>query len=61
MTGRRPDTTQVYDNAPYWRDETRASRDIQTFPQYLKENAGYTSVGMGTFLISIKGILVRQW
>ena len=43
MTGRRPDTTQVYSNNDYWRD----NYDISTFPQYLKTEANYTSVGLG--------------
>ena len=46
MTGRRPDTTLVYANDRYWRNYY----DISTFPQYLKEEGSYTSVGLGACL-----------
>ena len=46
MTGRRPDSTLVYANDRYWRDYY----DISTFPQYLKEEGSYTSVGLGACL-----------
>ena len=42
MTSRRPDTSKVYTNDPYWRD----MYDFTTFPQYFKQE-GYTSVGLG--------------
>jgi len=44
MTGRRPDTNQVWRNAPdeYWRNYTNAT----SIPQYFKEN-GFISIGMG--------------
>ena len=42
MTSRRPDTSKVYTNDPYWRD----TYNFTTFPQYFKEK-GYTSVGLG--------------
>ena len=43
LTGRRPDTTHVYDLVTYWRD---VGGDFTTIPQYFKNN-GYTSAGMG--------------
>ena len=43
LTGRRPDTTQVYDIVTYWRN---AGGNFSTIPQYFKEN-GYNTVGMG--------------
>ena len=43
LTGRRPDTTRVYDLDTYWRN---AGGNFTTIPQYFKEN-GYTSIGMG--------------
>ena len=44
MTGRRPDTNQVWRNVPdeYWRNYTNAT----SIPQYFKEN-GFISIGMG--------------
>ena len=43
LTGRRPDTTLVWDLASYWRN---VSGNFTTIPQYFK-NHGYTSIGMG--------------
>jgi iduronate 2-sulfatase len=43
LTGRRPDTTRVYDFEQYFRD---VSGNLTTLPQYFKLN-GYVSVGMG--------------
>ena len=43
MTGRRPDTTHVYDLESYWRT---VGGNFTTLPQYFKQN-GYLSVGMG--------------
>lgn len=43
LTGRRPDTTHVYDLETYWRT---AGGNFTTIPQYFKEN-GYESVGIG--------------
>ena len=43
LTGRRPDTTHVYDLVTYFRD---VGGNFTTIPQYFKQN-GYTSVGMG--------------
>ena len=43
LTGRRPDTTHVYDLETYWRE---SAGNFTTIPQYFKEN-GYTSIGMG--------------
>ena len=43
LTGRRPDTTHVYDLQTYWR---KSGGNFTTIPQYFKEN-GYTSIGMG--------------
>lgn len=43
LTGRRPDTTHVYDLKHYWR---LAGGNFTTIPQYFKNN-GYISVGMG--------------
>ena len=41
MTSRRPDTSKVYTNDPYWRD----TYNFTTFQQYFKQK-GYTSVGL---------------
>ena len=43
LTGRRPDTTHVYDLNTYWRT---VGGNFTTLPQYFK-NHGYTTVGMG--------------
>ncbi|KAK3097190.1 hypothetical protein FSP39_007306 [Pinctada imbricata] len=43
LTGRRPDTTHIYDLHSYFRD---IGGNFTTIPQYFKMN-GYTSVGMG--------------
>lgn len=43
LTGRRPDTTHVYDLKHYWR---KVGGNFTTIPQYFK-NHGYLSVGMG--------------
>ena len=43
LTGRRPDTTHVYDNVHYFR---RSAGNFTTIPEYFKEH-GYISVGMG--------------
>ena len=43
LTGRRPDTTHVYDNLHYFR---HVGGNFTTLPQYFKDN-GYLSVGMG--------------
>ncbi|KAK3098287.1 hypothetical protein FSP39_017975 [Pinctada imbricata] len=43
LTGRRPDTTHVYDLGTYFRD---VGGNFTTLPQYFKQN-GYTTVGMG--------------
>ena len=43
LTGRRPDTTHVYDLYVYFRE---VGGNFTTIPQYFKEN-GYFSVGMG--------------
>lgn len=43
LTGRRPDTTRVYDLVTYFRNTTN---DIKTIPQYFKDH-GYRSIGMG--------------
>lgn len=43
LTGRRPDTTHVYDLQTYWR---KSGGNFTTIPQYFKEN-GYVTIGMG--------------
>ena len=43
LTGRRPDTTRVYDLEHYWRT---AGGNFTTLPQYFK-NQGYLTIGMG--------------
>ena len=43
LTGRRPDTTHVYDLETYFR---KSGGSFTTIPQYFKEN-GYLSIGMG--------------
>jgi hypothetical protein len=43
LTGRRPDTTHVYDLVHYFRN---VGGNFTTIPQYFKEN-GYSSIGMG--------------
>ncbi|ESO94040.1 hypothetical protein LOTGIDRAFT_104488 [Lottia gigantea] len=43
LTGRRPDTTHVYDLKRYFRD---VGGNFTTIPQYFKEN-GYRTIGMG--------------
>ena len=43
LTGRRPDTTHVYDLQTYWR---KSGGNFTTIPEYFKDN-GYTSIGMG--------------
>ncbi|XP_052788622.1 iduronate 2-sulfatase-like [Mya arenaria] len=44
MTGRHPETSQVYDLDTYWRDAVTGN--FTTIPQYFKDK-GYTTVGMG--------------
>ena len=46
MTGRRPDTSEVYNNIPYWRD----NYNFTSLPQYFKEN-GYTTAGIGKYTL----------
>jgi iduronate 2-sulfatase len=43
LTGRRPDTTQLYDFGSYWRD---ASGNFTTLPQYFREH-GYETRSVG--------------
>ncbi|PIK53100.1 putative iduronate 2-sulfatase isoform X1 [Apostichopus japonicus] len=43
LTGRRPDTTRLYDFGSYWR---KAAGNYTTLPQYFKEQ-GYFSAGVG--------------
>lgn len=43
LTGRRPDTTHVYDLQKYFR---KVGGNFTTIPEYFKQN-GYTSIGMG--------------
>ena len=43
LTGRRPDTTHVYDLFHYWR---HVGGNFTTIPQYFK-NHGYLTIGMG--------------
>ena len=43
LTGRRPDTTKIWDLDHYWR---QVGGNFTTIPQYFKEH-GYYSVGMG--------------
>ena len=43
LTGRRPDTTHVYDLQTYFR---KSGGNFTTIPQYFKQN-GYHSIGMG--------------
>ena len=43
LTGRRPDTTHVYDLDKYFRE---VGGNFTTIPQYFKEN-GYRTIGMG--------------
>ena len=43
LTGRRPDTTKVWDLKTYWRE---AGGNFTTLPQIFREN-GYWTVGMG--------------
>ena len=43
LTGRRPDTTHVYDLQTYWR---KSGGNFTTIPEYFKNN-GYVSAGMG--------------
>ena len=43
LTGRRPDTTHVYDLETYFRD---IGNNFTTIPQYFKNN-GYRTIGMG--------------
>ena len=43
LTGRRPDTTKLYDFGSYWRD---AAGNFSTLPQHFRESGYYTaSVG----------------
>ena len=50
LTGRRPDTTHVYNLQDYWR---HVGGDFTTIPQYFKEN-GYISLGGGKIMHSGK-------
>ncbi|XP_071099231.1 iduronate 2-sulfatase-like [Haliotis cracherodii] len=43
LTGRRPDSTHVYDLHHYWRKE---GGNFTTIPQFFKDN-GYNTIGMG--------------
>ena len=43
LTGRRPDTTHVYDLSTYWRE---SGGNFTTIPQFFKEQ-GYVTQGMG--------------
>ena len=43
LTGRRPDTTQVWDLYSYWRE---LGNNYTTIPEYFKAH-GYEAVGMG--------------
>uniref|UniRef100_H0Y223 Sulfatase N-terminal domain-containing protein n=1 Tax=Otolemur garnettii TaxID=30611 RepID=H0Y223_OTOGA len=43
LTGRRPDTTRLYDFNSYWRVH---SGNFSTIPQYFKEN-GYVTMSVG--------------
>ena len=43
LTGRRPDTTQVFNNGGYWRE---TSANFSSMPQYFKEN-GYSTYASG--------------
>ena len=43
LTGRRPDTTRLYDFGSYWRE---AAGNFTTLPQHFKEN-GYFSASVG--------------
>ncbi|XP_067404204.1 iduronate 2-sulfatase isoform X1 [Emydura macquarii macquarii] len=43
LTGRRPDTTRLYDFHSYWRVQ---AGNYSTIPQYFKEN-GYTAMSVG--------------
>ncbi|XP_046561435.1 iduronate 2-sulfatase-like [Haliotis rubra] len=43
LTGRRPDSTHVYDLHHYWRN---VGGNFTTIPQYFKEH-GYNTIGMG--------------
>ena len=43
LTGRRPDTTHVYDLKSYFR---KVGGNFTTIPEYFKQN-GYNSIGMG--------------
>ncbi|XP_046579995.1 iduronate 2-sulfatase-like [Haliotis rubra] len=43
LTGRRPDTTHVYDLHAYWRE---VGGNFTTIPQYFKEH-GYRTIGAG--------------
>uniref|UniRef100_A0A8C0E387 Iduronate 2-sulfatase n=1 Tax=Balaenoptera musculus TaxID=9771 RepID=A0A8C0E387_BALMU len=43
LTGRRPDTTRLYDFNSYWRAH---SGNFSTIPQYFKEN-GYVTMSVG--------------
>jgi iduronate 2-sulfatase len=51
MTGRRPDTTQVWDLTTFWRD---AGGNFTTIPQYFKEQ-GYRTAGFGKIYHPGKG------
>ncbi|KAK2153516.1 hypothetical protein LSH36_294g02017 [Paralvinella palmiformis] len=44
MTGRRPDTIHVWDLNTYWR---RSAGNFSTLPQYLMEEHGYLTTGLG--------------
>ena len=50
LTGRRPDTTHVYD-AQYWR---KVTGNFTTIPQYFK-NHGYETIGVGKIFHPYKG------
>ncbi|EHH61295.1 hypothetical protein EGM_19277, partial [Macaca fascicularis] len=43
LTGRRPDTTRLYDFNSYWRVH---AGNFSTIPQYFKEN-GYVTMSVG--------------
>jgi hypothetical protein len=51
LTGRRPETTRIYDLHTYWRD---AGGDFVTIPQHFAEN-GYATRGFGKIMHPVCG------
>jgi iduronate 2-sulfatase len=51
LTGRRPETTRIYDLHTYWRD---AGGDFVTVPQHFAEN-GYATRGFGKIMHPVCG------